>query len=262
MPAGGKVLVASDTVTHDADDVRRICGPARVVPGHYTRIRVSDTGTGIAPADCERIFEPFFTTKPLHQGTGLGLSTVYGIVKQANGIVKQANGYIFADSTLRVGTTFHVLVPVCHESVEVADPAPTASAAVPGQSGLIMVVDDDPGLLALTQRYLELGGYRTVGFRSAERALGGLAAQLPDCVVSDVSLGGASGTSLARLVRGQHPGVPVLLVSGFPNRELGESGFIAPDLEFLAKPFSRQALLERVAALLSAVRAENSRADT
>lgn len=201
----------------------------------YALLQVRDTGTGIAPDDLPRIFEPFFTTKSRGKGAGLGLASVYGIVKQSQ-------GEITVESTEGVGTTFRLRFPRRQ-----AAPSPRVRTPVPagGQHELILLVDDDAEVRSVLLAHLEDAGYRALPASSAEEALA-LLARHGDAVrmlVSDVSMPGMSGVELARHVRRERGDLPILLISGYSEEPHGELQGIA---RFLGKPFAKTRLLEEV----------------
>lgn len=220
-----------------------------VRPGEYGAVTITDTGTGMPPEVLDRIFEPFYTTKAVGEGTGLGLASVYGIVKQAN-------GYVWARSEEGVGSTFEILLP--RHDAERAVWGATAKAAAGGQE-LVLVVEDEPAVRRTTVRTLQDAGYFVLEARDAAGALelvgdhrAGLA-----MVVTDVAMPGLDGRQLADEIRKRLPDVTVLLMSGFAY-EPGMTG-TARNRRFLAKPFApanllavvREMLDDRVAAMAS-----------
>ena len=245
--------------------VTRRIGPAdvralrsEVMPqGDYTALEVTDTGGGIAPEHLGKIWEPFFTTKEQGRngnlgGTGLGLSTVYGIVKQSG-------GFIFADSETGKGTTYSVYLPVHH-----LDPKDTAQAesaegrALPqpkaqwAGGGRILLVEDEDPVRMVAERALVRAGYEVTTARDGEEGLelveqGGQF----DMVVSDVVMPGMDGPAMVREIRKRVPAMPVLFMSGYAEEQLREQIGI-DDVAFLPKPFSVQQISERVGEVLAA----------
>ncbi len=243
MPRGGRLTIeCADT---DLDE-RYAVGHPPFVAGRYVMMAVTDTGQGMDIETQRRVFEPFFTTKPEGQGTGLGLSTVYGIVKQSG-------GFVWVYSELGVGTTFKVYLPRIDEPPEpvpVAQqpPAPRTS----GKSGArILLVEDDDGVRELMTDILETEGYVVLATGHPAAALE-LAPSLGifDLLVSDVIMPGMSGHELAIKLAELQPGLRTLYVSGYAGEALARSGGIDRSERFLQKPFSERALLEHVAAAL------------
>jgi len=234
----GEALLTLQTYSVGADDVRRM--GSEILPiADYTALRVTDTGTGIAPNLLPKIFEPFFTTKEVGKGTGLGLSTVYGIVKQSG-------GFIFAESEPGQGTSFVIYLPV-HRAEAVSAPrkAREAASEVWG-TGTILLVEDEATVRAVAERALTRQGYNVLVAENGEAALEVLARQPDiDLMISDVVMPTMDGPTTARAARQSHPDLPILFISGYAEEQLRKS----IDLDrvgFLAKPFSVQQLAEAV----------------
>ncbi len=221
MPRGGVLTLSLST--------RRFGDAEQVL------LQVADTGAGIASTDLPHIFEPFFTTKARGKGTGLGLASVYGIVKQSQ-------GQIDVESKPAQGTLFRVRWPrVLHSAV-----VETRRASNPGGGNeRILLVDDDAEVRAVALAHLEGAGYEVLAAASGEEALDVLAHSSVQMLVSDVSMPGMSGVELARQVRVRVPSVPILLISGYSDELHHEE-------RFLAKPFSGQRLLAEVRSALDA----------
>ena len=231
MPAGGEVRIETETL-HLAEELAR--DRAVVPPGDYVLIRVRDEGTGIPPDRLEKIFEPFYTTKRPGEGTGLGLSMVYGIVKQSG-------GFIFVDSEVGEGTTFTLFFPVHSGPVEAA----AARPAVPARpletgEGCVLLVEDEAPVRAFAARALRMRGYQVLEADSAEAALDILAdpALKVDVVVTDVIMPGMDGPSWVREALRDRPAVKVVFVSGYAEEALNDAQAEIPNAVFLAKPFS------------------------
>ena len=247
MPDGGTITVRTYGVAAAA--VRHL-GPDILPPGDYTALSVTDTGTGIAPADLPKIFEPFFTTKEVGKGTGLGLSTVYGIVKQSG-------GFIFADSELGRGTSFVIYLPVFAGALAeaVPDEAKAAPPALWG-SGRILIVEDEDMVRSVAERALARQGYQVATAANGEEALEALDAAIAageafDLVVSDVMMPVMDGPTMVAEARVKLPALPVLFMSGYAEEQLRKS--IAIDnVSFLPKPFSVQQLAEATRDALAA----------
>jgi two-component system, cell cycle sensor histidine kinase and response regulator CckA len=240
MPSGGTFRIAMCNAEVTSTEGRSDA----VGPGRYVVLAASDTGIGMDEATRARVFEPFFTTKPAGRGTGLGLATTYGIVKQSG-------GYLFAESKLGLGTTLTMYLPR-HDGA-VAAPVPAAvSEPAPGGSETVLVVEDDPAVRAIIAQALERLGYRVLVSSDAVEAMA-QAASHPDrlpLLVSDIRLPGLDGPALARQLRPAYPGLRVLYVSGYAGDAMIQSGLLGSDEAFLAKPFSADELARRVRALL------------
>ncbi|HYO60524.1 MAG TPA: PAS domain S-box protein [Actinomycetota bacterium] len=224
MPSGG--LLSIET----ANEVLQL-GAA---PGRYVKLGVADTGSGIDPATLERIFEPFFTTKARGEGTGLGLSTVYGIVTQAG-------GHVTVDSTLGAGTSFTVYLPATPAAAEGAGrPAPAPPADATGRT--ILVVDDDDAMRELVCRILERDGFAVLATRSATQVLDWARdpGQRVDLLLTDVLMPGTSGRALAKAVEALRPGLRTLYMSGYSDDGTYDGE------EMIEKPFSADELVSRV----------------
>jgi two-component system, cell cycle sensor histidine kinase and response regulator CckA len=231
MPSGGELSIS----VHSEGP-----GLGRVV------LEVIDTGKGIAPEDLAHIFEPFFTNKARGKGTGLGLASVYGIVKQSGGTID-------VESKLGVGTRFRVAWP----RVDAPQPAPLAAAEVPARAqGTVLLVDDDETVRRVGEAHLRSAGYRVYCAESGARALALVEheGQRFDALITDVSMPGMSGVELVERLRQAGHALPVLLVSGYAD-ELQSGGSLGArgDVAFLAKPFSRDRLTAEVERLLRRV---------
>jgi len=240
MPDGGTFRISISNVEVAAEDKRL----DSMAPGRYVVLAASDTGVGMDEETRAHAFEPFFTTKPAGRGTGLGLATTYGIVKQSG-------GYLFAESELGRGTTVTMYLPQYDGAVVTLQPAALAERS-PGGSETVLVVEDDPAVKAIIRQALERLGYRVlVSFDAAEAltAAETLVERLP-LLVSDIRLPGRGGPELAAQLRVKHPGLRVLYVSGYAGDEMIQRGLLGTDEAFLAKPFSADDLARRVRSLL------------
>jgi PAS domain S-box-containing protein len=240
MPGGGAFRITISNEEVAPDDER--CDSVR--PGRYVVLAASDTGVGMDEATRARVFEPFFTTKPAGRGTGLGLATTYGIVKQSG-------GYLVAESELGRGATFTMYLPQ-YDGAVLARPAAGLPEPVPGGSETVLVVEDDPAVKAIIRQALERLGYRVLVSSDAAEALAAaetLIERLP-LLVSDIRLPGRGGPELAAQLRVKHPGLRVLYVSGYAGDEMIQRGLLGTDEAFLAKPFSADDLARRVRSLL------------
>ena len=233
MPGGGRVTIETADVELDAAAVRALPGLA---PGRYVLVSVSDTGVGMDEATRLRVFEPFFTTKGTGKGSGLGLATVYGIVKQSGGAVT-------VRSAPGEGTTFEIYLPrAAREGGRDAGAAPPAPAARP----TVLLVDDDDAVRSSARRALEGGGYEVLEAAHGAQALDVFAEHggRVRLLVTDVVMPGLGGHALAERLRAQRAGLPVLFMSGYavPD-EPGGGPAVAP---LLAKPFTAEELLAAV----------------
>ena len=240
MPAGGTFSISmTNAEVSSGDDVSD-----SVKPGPYVVLAASDSGVGMVEATRARVFEPFFTTKSAGRGTGLGLATAYGIVKQSG-------GYLFAESELGRGTTVTMYLPRYDGEVLARPPADVPEPA-PGGSETVLVVEDDPAVKAIIRQELERLGYRVLVSSDAAEALAAAethVGRIP-LLVSDIRLPGMAGPELATKLRPKFPGLRVLYVSGYAGDEMIQSGLLGTDEAFLAKPFSADDLARRVRALL------------
>jgi two-component system cell cycle sensor histidine kinase/response regulator CckA len=232
----GSGTLTIQTYSVSADDVRKM--GSEILPiADYTALRVSDTGTGIAPNLLPKIFEPFFTTKEVGKGTGLGLSTVYGIVKQSG-------GFIFAESEPGIGTSFVIYLPVHRADGE---KAPRKAREPTGElwgSGTILLVEDEATVRAVAERALTRHGYTVLIAENGEAALEILAREPAiDLMISDVVMPTMDGPTTARAARESHPDLPILFISGYAEEQLRQS-IDLDKVGFLAKPFSVQQLAE------------------
>jgi two-component system cell cycle sensor histidine kinase/response regulator CckA len=212
----------------------------------FAILRVGDDGAGMDEATRSRMFEPFFTTKPAGRGTGLGLSTVHGIVHQSGGtlVVRSAPGE---------GTEVDVYLPAAGEAAAAARASSAASAASAAVAGTVLVVEDEASVRRLTRRTLESAGFRVLEAEGGREGLRLAEGVDLDLVVTDIVMPGMSGIELADRIAASHPGVPVLLVSGYAD-EAGEGRGAAPGRELLGKPFRPQQLVERAHRLVGARR--------
>ena len=243
MPKGGIVTIrtANETVAQAA-----AFGTAIMPPGDYVRIEVSDTGMGIAKEHIGKIFDPFFTTKPVGQGTGLGLATVYGIVKQTG-------GFITVDSEIGKGTTFRIFLP--RHKPEAA-PAPEPERSTPrditGQD-TILLVEDEEAVRSFAARALKLRGYNVLEASGGEEALDlvrGHAGNI-HLVITDVVMPNMDGPTLVRALKRLRPDIHVIFMSGYAEEAFRRNDEKAEDLHFLPKPFGLKQLAAKVKDVLS-----------
>ena len=231
MPDGGTIRIDSEAVTLPEPLVRN---RATVPAGDYALIRVTDTGLGIAEAQLQKIFEPFFTTKKVGEGTGLGLSTAYGIMKQSG-------GFIFVDSTLGAGSVFQLYFPIHDGKGDVeAAPAAARKVVVKQGEGVVLLVEDEAPVRAFASRALRLRGYTVLEAENAEAALKVLEdpGLTVDVFVTDVVMPGMDGPSWVKRALVDRPNVKVIFVSGYAEDALSETQSRIPNSVFLPKPFS------------------------
>jgi PAS domain S-box-containing protein len=238
MPLGG--VLTLETLSTEITGISTEFPPGVVIrAGHYALLLVSDTGHGMDRATLGHIFEPFFTTKGVGQGTGLGLSTVYGIVKQSD-------GYVWATSEPGAGTTFRIYLPLTAD--EVAAPRPSGGRRGAPGSELILVVEDEEMVRRMAGRALVEAGYRVLEAGSAREALDLLADMNEPCklVLVDVVMPGMGGRELGSKIEELRPGIPTLFISGYTDGEILRRGLLEPDAAFLPKPFTVDALVRAV----------------
>ena len=240
MPDGGEIRIETEVVML-TEPLKR--DRATVQPGEYVVLRVSDEGKGISPDKLTKVFEPFYTTKRTGEGTGLGLSTAYGIVKQSG-------GFIFVDSVEGQGTVFTLYFPSFDANADVPDvPLPTEPKAQARQGeGVVLLVEDEPPVRAFASRALRLRGYTVLEAESGEDALKQLEdpSLRVDIFVTDVIMPGLDGPSWVRRALEVRPDVRVVFVSGYAEDAFGDNGPAVPNSVFLPKPFSLNQLTETV----------------
>jgi len=246
MPTGGVLTLATRRVRVGPDTASVDPG---AVPGDWVQLEVRDTGVGMSAEVKAHLFEPFFTTKPAGQGTGLGLATVYGIVKQAG-------GHLHVSSEPGRGASIRLCLP--RLAAAAASPTPPRGIEPPGavQAGgseRLLVVEDDALVRGVTVRVLRSAGYQVVAASGGAEALE-LAGQAerPGLVVTDVVMPGLGGREVAEALRTRWPGLPVLYVSGYTRETIGARELAVPRTAFLPKPFTPEGLLEQVRHMLDA----------
>jgi len=242
MPDGGRLTIEAANVRLDDLYARRHYD---VAPGHYVAMSVTDTGTGMTPEVVARVFEPFFTTKPLGEGTGLGLSMVYGFAKQSN-------GYASIYSEVGRGTTVRLYLPrTSGEEEEVALPeaAPDIAAKT---SGTVLLVDDEPVVRMLIGEILQDQDYEVIEAGNGAEALRVLqSGRRVDLLVSDVGLpGGMNGRQLADAARVHQPKLKVLFITGYAESAIVGNGVLEAHMQMLTKPFAMDVLAAKVKAML------------
>jgi PAS domain S-box-containing protein len=243
ITGAGRITIETSRTFVNGDAARRH-ELVRIPSGSYVMLVVSDTGSGMTPEVQARIFEPFFTTKPVGQGTGLGLSTVYGIVKQSD-------GFIWAYSEPGLGTAFKIYLPESARLVP-SQPIATGDGDLRGGAETILIVEDEAMVRALAARSLREHGYRVVEARTSGEALayvqenpGGV-----DLVLSDVVMPAMGGRELSQRLGRVAPAVPVLFMSGYTGEDVVQRGLLDAGAPFEQKPFSPEGLARKIRQLL------------
>jgi two-component system cell cycle sensor histidine kinase/response regulator CckA len=243
MPMGGTIVIE----TANAELDRTYAGHFRadVQPGNYVLLTVSDTGIGMDNKTQARIFEPFFTTKEKGKGTGLGLATVYGIIRQSG-------GYIWVYSEIGKGTIFKIYIPRVKEML--SEVQPEISTPLPLGSGTILLVEDEDSLRELSHRLLEGIGYTVIEAANGADAIriAGQCADRIQLLVTDVVMPGMSGRELAELLVASHSQMKVLYVSGHTDDVIMHHAILKPGVAFLQKPFTRDGLAKKIQEVLGA----------
>jgi CheY-like chemotaxis protein len=242
----GELVIATGNAEVSEARARR----SEALPGSYVSLSVRDDGCGMDREVREHLFEPFFTTKGTGRGTGLGLATVYGIVKQNQ-------GFIEVDSAPGRGSTFTIFLP--RHAGTGAAPGEDAAGVAGLARGMetVLLVEDEPDMLSLGRVMLSELGYRVLGAGSPERALALAerhAGEL-DLLVTDVVMPGMDGQELARRLRERIPGLPVLFISGYPDDVIARRGILSGEVRLLQKPFDLERLAGAVRGALDARRA-------
>jgi hypothetical protein len=242
MPAGGKLTISSANVRIDGINAD---APA-LSPGEYICIDVTDTGTGMSPEVAARAFDPFFTTKPIGQGTGLGLSMIYGFARQSN-------GHATIDSKIGRGTSVKIYLPR-HSGDHVAEHAAAVAKAQQAATGeTVLVVEDEPVVRGVILEMLEEQGYRTLEAVDGPAGLRILRTDARiDLLVTDVGLPGMNGRQLADQAREMRPGLKILFITGYAESAAIADGFLQPGMEMITKPFDLGNLSRRVRTMVSA----------
>jgi PAS domain S-box-containing protein len=242
MSNGGKLILETSNVTFDRDYIHR---HTDISPGNYVMVAVSDTGCGMQQEIRERIFEPFFTTKEKTGGTGLGLSTVHGIVKESN-------GYILVYSELDKGTTFNIYLPRIEEEAA-ASPPRDDIGYLPKGDETILLVEDEESVRNLTAQVLREQGYTVLEAANGSEAMnvaGDHAAEKIHLLLTDVVMPQMGGRELAERLKIIRPTTKILFTSGYPDSTIIYQGLLDPDVDFIAKPILPSTLARKVREVL------------
>jgi PAS domain S-box-containing protein len=241
MPDGGKLVIATSNVRLD----NVAANPSALAPGDYICIGVTDTGTGMSAEVAARAFDPFFTTKPIGQGTGLGLSMIYGFARQSN-------GHATIDSKLDQGTSVKLYLPR-HHGLLPTEHAPGVNAGQHAATGeTVLVVEDEPVVRGVILEMLGEQGYRTIEAGDGPSGLHQLHMnEQIDLLITDVGLPGMNGRQLADLARETRPDLKILFITGYAESVAIADGFLQPGMEMITKPFDLDHLSRRIRAMIS-----------
>lgn len=242
MPEGGELLIETANVYLDGTDITTL---EPVQAGDYVMIAVSDNGSGMTPSVRAKAFDPFFTTKPIGQGTGLGLSMIYGFAQQSG-------GHVSLDSLPGQGTCVRLYLPRLYAMPAQTEPVAEAfetPAAVAGET--VVVVEDDPAVRMLVLDLLKELGYRAYEAEDAKSALPVLESNVRvDLLVTDVGLPGMNGRQLAEIARQHRPGLKVLFMTGYAQNAAERQGFLEEGMDMVAKPFALELLANKIRAMI------------
>jgi PAS domain S-box-containing protein len=241
MPDGGKLVIATSNVRLD----NVAANPSALAPGDYICVGVTDTGAGMSAEVAARAFDPFFTTKPIGQGTGLGLSMIYGFARQSN-------GHATIDSKLDRGTSVKLYLPRHHGQLP-AEHAPGVNAGQHAATGeTVLVVEDEPVVRGVILEMLGEQGYRTIEAGDGPSGLRLLRMnEQIDLLITDVGLPGMNGRQLADLARETRPDLKILFITGYAESVAIADGFLQPGMEMITKPFDLDHLSRRIRAMIS-----------
>ena len=237
----GELRIATKNVR--LDDLYARLHPG-AIPGEYVRLAVTDSGTGMDSETLAHIFEPFFTTKEMGKGTGLGLATVYGVVKQSG-------GYVWVDSEPGKGASFQVFLPRVNAVSQPLAANPYLGENLRGSETILLVEDAEP-LRKLAASFLSSHGFEVLSAPDAEQALKIAAAHAGaiQLLVTDVIMPGQNGRVLAERLVSSYPGIKVLYISGYTDSFIAGHGVLGPESNLLNKPFTEEALIHKVREVL------------
>jgi len=242
MPNGGRIVISIENVTITKDAAK-----ADLPAGEYVALRVADTGTGMPKEIVDRVFDPFFTTKPVGQGTGLGLSMVYGFAKQSGGAVE-------IETAVGKGTVVSILVPRAPGEAGAVGEARADSELKSASGERVMVVEDSPSVRMLMADLLKELGYDVIVCSEGQEAADFFSGdrQKVDLLISDVGLPGLNGRQVAEIGLQKWPAMKVLLITGYAEAAVHRAEFLPPGAQLMSKPFELEALAAKVAEMLSA----------
>jgi PAS domain S-box-containing protein len=240
MPEGGTLTIQTSNAAESP-----VHQDSLAPDGRYVSMRIRDTGSGMTPYVKQHVFEPFFTTKPVGQGTGLGLSAVYGIVKQLNGAIR-------VESEVGRGSTFEVHLPASQDRAALRlTPTNVEEQAYVPPPATILLVEDEEAVRRFTKRVLERGGYRVLEAATPEEALSCVErGERLSLLLTDVVMPRISGGQLAERLKKIHPSLPVLFMSGYPSKLVMPDGSVDPSTPLISKPFTAAQLTEIVQRIL------------
>lgn len=240
MPQGGRLAISARNVQLSRAN---LLNSDRATPGDYVEIMVADTGMGMPPDVLAKAFDPFYTTKPIGQGTGLGLSMIYGFVQQSQ-------GHVTIESTVGQGTAVRLYLPRdAEQHAEAAHPLP--ATAVQGSGETVLVVEDDASVRLLVLQLLQELGYRSVEAEDGRQAVPILETAMHfDLMISDVGLPGLNGRQLADIARKSRPDLPILFMTGYAQQAVDQAQFLDRGMEIITKPFDVELFSQRVAAIV------------
>jgi CheY-like chemotaxis protein len=247
MPIGGRLTIETGNVVIEPNEVRQDDFEA----GDYTLISVSDTGIGMSPETIAKAFDPFFTTKPIGQGTGLGLSMIYGFAKQSRGQVR-------IDSALGHGTTISLYLPRHRGVVEHENGVAGVQMLPHGAGETVLVVEDDPSVRLLIGEVLRELGYACLEAGDGQAALPLITSNIRlDLMISDVGLPGLNGRQVAEIAREHRPDLKVLFVTGYAEHATERNRFLGPSMDMITKPFTLDALAIKIREMIGSQTAAN-----
>ncbi len=236
MPNGGTLTIAT---TNETFEGKKRFGQEEIEAGNYTVVSVADTGLGMSAETLAKVFEPFFTTKPIGQGTGLGLSMIYGFAKQTR-------GHVTVESALGAGTTFKLYLPRVHGRVEANVVVPTRTPAT-GSGETVLLVEDDSAVRLVISDLLRELGYACIEAGDGQAALPILMSNTHlDLLITDVGLPGLNGRQLAEMARQHHPDLKILFVTGYAEHTTGYAPLLGKGMEMVTKPFALDALALKI----------------
>ena len=251
MPGGGTLTIEIADVELAEAGEPALAGPS----GPMTSMVVTDTGVGMDADTLSHLFEPFFTTKGPGKGTGLGLATVYGIVLQSGGTIE-------VTSHPGDGSTFTILLPRVERAAVAGETAAPEKATRGGRTGTILVVEDDDGVRSFASRVLKKAGYQVLTAPDGATAINAAQNGPVELVLADVVMPGMSGGAVASKLAETQPGLRVLYMSGHADKGIGQHDVMEPGVDFLAKPFTADGLLDAVESAIARTPVDGASADT